>query len=207
MINKGLLIVISGPSGSGKDTIIEELFSINKNLVKSVSATTRLARMNETNGKDYFFISEKEFCEIVSNEGMLEYTKYCENYYGTLKEQVEKLIEEGKDVILKIEVDGAKQIKKKCKESINIFILPPSMEVLTERLIKRGTENNESLKRRLNRAKEEIKFSSEYDYIVINNDINSCAKDICNIINAEKYRSNRMKNIISEVLLQCENHQ
>ena len=198
--NKGLLVVLSGPSGSGKDTILERLLAIDKNIVKSVSATTRPSRIGETNGKDYFFISEQDFCNAISDEELLEYTNYCGNYYGTLKNLVEDLQNNQKDVILKIEVDGAKQIKEKCPDSLRIFILPPSMETLKDRLSKRGTETAESLEKRLNRARDEIKFSSEYDYIVVNDDVDKCAQNIYSIINAEKFKLHRMKNIINEVL-------
>lgn len=198
--NKGLLVVLSGPSGSGKDTILERLLAIDKNIVKSVSATTRPSRIGETNGKDYFFISEQDFCNAISDEKLLEYTNYCGNYYGTLKNLVEDLQNNQKDVILKIEVDGAKQIKEKCPDSLRIFILPPSMETLKDRLSNRGTETAESLEKRLNRARDEIKFSSEYDYIVVNDDVDKCAQNIYSIINAEKFKLHRMKNIINEVL-------
>lgn len=198
--NKGLLVVLSGPSGSGKDTILERLLAIDKNIVKSVSATTRPSRIGETNGKDYFFISEQDFCNAISDEELLEYTNYCGNYYGTLKNLVEDLQNNQKDVILKIEVDGAKQIKEKCPDSLRIFILPPSMETLKDRLSKRGTETAENLEKRLNRARDEIKFSSEYDYIVVNDDVDKCAQNIYSIINAEKFKLHRMKNIINEVL-------
>ena len=198
--NKGLLVVLSGPSGSGKDTILERLLAIDKNIVKSVSATTRPSRIGEINGKDYFFISEQDFCNAISDEKLLEYTNYCGNYYGTLKNLVEDLQNNQKDVILKIEVDGAKQIKEKCPDSLRIFILPPSMETLKDRLSKRGTETAESLEKRLNRARDEIKFSSEYDYIVVNDDVDKCAQNIYSIINAEKFKLHRMKNIINEVL-------
>ncbi len=201
MNNKGLLIVLSGPSGSGKDTILEKLFKSNDNITKSISATTRSVRENEIDGKDYIFVSEKKFKDMILNGEILEYTKYCDNYYGTLKKSVNTLREEGKDVILKIEVDGAKQIREKCNDSISIFILPPSMEVLTDRLIKRATETEESLKKRLLRAREEIKYSPEYDYIIVNNSIEKSIEDITSIINAEKLKSSKMKNIINEVLL------
>ena len=198
--NKGLLVVLSGPSGSGKDTILERLLAIDKNIVKSVSATTRPSRIGEINGKDYFFISEQDFCNAISDEKLLEYTNYCGNYYGTLKNLVEDLQNNQKDVILKIEVDGAKQNKEKCPDSLRIFILPPSMETLKDRLSKRGTETAENLEKRLNRARDEIKFSSEYDYIVVNDDVDKCAQNIYSIINAEKFKLHRMKNIINEVL-------
>lgn len=199
MKNKGLLVVLSGPSGSGKDSVLQQLLNFDNNIVKSVSATTRPLRKGEINGKDYFFISKKEFCDAISEKKLLEYTNYCGNYYGTLKNIVENYQNKGKDVILKIEIDGAKQIKEKFPDSLRIFILPPSIEDLKKRLITRGTETAESLEKRLIRAKKEIQFSLEYDYIVINDDIYKCAKNIHSIINAEKFKIFRMKNIINEV--------
>lgn len=207
MNNEGLLLVLSGPSGSGKDTIIKKLFDINTNIAKSISMTTRPARKNEIDKKDYIFVSEKDFNDIISNEGMLEYTQYCGNYYGTLKKSVDSLMKDGKDVLLKIDVNGAKQIKRKCNKSVSIFILPPSIEVLSSRLVNRSTETDESLKRRLKRAEQEIESSYIYDYIVVNDNVDNCVRDICNIINAEKLKTSRMKNIINGVLSQCKDHQ
>lgn len=207
MNNNGLLIVLSGPSGSGKDTILEALFNMDENIVKSISATTRPPREGESDGKDYFFVSQDDFRKAISNNEMLEYTTYCENFYGTIRAEVNKILNVGKDVIFKIEVDGAMQIKEKCPDSIGIFILPPSMKVLADRLSKRGTETACSLEKRLKRATEELTFATQYDYIVVNNNINECAKNIHSIICAEKSRTFRRKNIINEVLLQCKNNQ
>ncbi len=206
MSSKGLLIVLSGPSGCGKDTILEALFQTDENIVKSVSATTRQPRASEIDGKDYFFVSKEDFTKAIANNEMLEYTTYCENYYGTKKNAVDELRNDGKDVILKIEVDGAMQIKEKCPDSIGIFILPPSMEILADRLSKRGTETSCSLENRLNRAKEEVQFATNYDYVVVNDDIKMCAQDIYSIIKSEKLRTGRRENIINEVLLQCKNN-
>lgn len=207
MSEKGLLIVLSGPSGSGKDTILEALFKLDENVVKSVSATTRPPRDGEMDGKDYFFVSREDFRKAISTDEMLEYTTYCENYYGTIRAAVDELRSAGKDVILKIEVDGAMQIKEKCPDSIGIFILPPSMKILADRLSRRGTETACSLEKRLRRATEELKFAAQYDYIVVNDDITACAANIHSIIRAEKSRTIRRENIINEVLLQCKNNQ
>lgn len=200
MNNNGLLIVLSGPSGSGKDTVLEKLLKLDDNIVKSVSATTRPSRDGEIDGKDYFFVSEETFCNAISNKTLLEYAKYCGNYYGTSKKAVEKLLNSGKDVVLKIETEGARQIKEKCEDSLRIFILPTSMEVLADRLFNRGTEDKKSLESRLERAVDEIAYSLDYDYIVINDDADKCAQNIFSIINAEKFRVCRMKNIVNEVL-------
>ena len=180
---------------------------MDENIVKSISATTRPPREGESDGKDYFFVSQDDFRKAISNNEMLEYTTYCENFYGTIRAEVNKILNVGKDVIFKIEVDGAMQIKEKCPDSIGIFILPPSMKVLADRLSKRGTETACSLEKRLKRATEELTFATQYDYIVVNNNINECAKNIHSIICAEKSRTFRRKNIINEVLLQCKNNQ
>lgn len=199
MSNNGLLIVLSGPSGSGKDTVLERLINLDSNVVKAISTTTRQLREGEINGKDYFFISEQEFFEAIKNKELLEYTNYCGNYYGTLKNFVKTLQNDKKDVILKIEVEGATQIKEKCPDVLRIFILPPSINALKKRLSGRGTETTENLEKRLDSAKKEIKASLNYDYIVVNDDADECAKNILSIITAEKLKSCRMKNIVNEV--------
>ena len=200
MRNKGLLIVLSGPSGVGKDTVIEQVIKNDSSITRSISATTRPARPGELNGRDYLFISEDEFCKNITEDRLLEYTKYCENYYGTLKKSVEEILADGQNVILKIEVDGAKQIKEKCPDSLRIFILPPTMQELKNRLLNRGSEPYKNLEIRLKRAIEEIKFSLQYDYIVVNDNVDECAAAINSIVNAEKFKPFRMKNIVNEVL-------
>lgn len=200
MRNKGLLIVLSGPSGVGKDTVIEQVIKNDSSITRSISATTRPARPGELNGRDYLFISEDEFCKSITEDRLLEYTKYCENYYGTLKKSVEEILADGQNVILKIEVDGARQIKEKCPDSLRIFILPPTMQELKNRLLNRGSEPYKNLEIRLKRAIEEIKFSLQYDYIVVNDTVDECAAAINSIVNAEKFKPFRMKNIVNEVL-------
>ncbi len=203
MNNKGLLIILSGPSGAGKDTILGRLFLKNDKIIKSISATTRKKRDKEIEGKDYHFISKDEFNDKILDGDMLEYACYCENYYGTSKSEVEKLRNDGYDVILKIEVEGAKQVMNKCGDALSIFIVPPSIKILKERLFNRGTESEKELELRLDRAREEINCAVNYDYIVVNDDQDKCAEDIYEIICAEKMRSYRIKNIINEVLKEC----
>ena len=200
MSKKGSLIVFSGPSGVGKDTVLQELLKVNKNIKLSISATTRPKRDFEEQGKDYYFLNEKEFLDIASNKGMLEYAKYCGYYYGTPRHQTEIWLNEGFDVILEIEVEGGKQVRKNCSEAVSIFILPPSIKILEQRLKNRGTESNDVVISRLERARKEIEVAFEYDYAIINDDIKKCVQDMNAVIIAEKMKLKNMKNFIKEVL-------
>lgn len=200
MINKGLLVVISGPSGSGKNTVLKKLLSKNKNAKLSISATTRPKRECEVDGSDYYFMSKTEFIQMISDNAVLEYAEYCGNYYGTPLDRVNSWRDIGKDVILEIEVKGASQIRNRCEDSISIFILPPSLKELKNRLVRRNTETMDVINNRLAVAKEEIKRAIDYDYIVVNNSVDECVEDICKILSAEKMRSYRKSKIIEEVL-------
>lgn len=200
MLNKGLLVVISGPSGSGKDTILKKLLEKNKNAKLSISATTRSKREHEIDGEDYYFMSKTEFIQMISNNAVLEYAEYCGNYYGTPLDTVNYWRDMGKDVILEIEVKGAKQVRERCDDLISIFILPPSLKELKNRLVNRNTEPMDVINDRLEVAKEEIKCAANYDYVVINDKVESCVDDICKILSAEKMRSSRKSKIIEEVL-------
>lgn len=200
MNEKGILIVLSGPSGAGKDTVLKKLLAKDKNLKLSVSATTRTPRKNEKNEEDYFFISKAEFIQLISKGEMLEHAEYCGNYYGTPSYQVNKWLDRGRDVLLEIEVNGGAQIREKCPQAVRIFILPPSLKELRNRLVYRATDSLEIVNKRLEIAKEEIKCAQQYDYIVINDSIDRCVEDIFNIINCEKLRAYRRNNLIEEVL-------
>ncbi|MDR0404508.1 MAG: guanylate kinase [Oscillospiraceae bacterium] len=201
---KGLIVVISGPSGTGKDTVIGEILKENDDICMSISATTRDPRAYEKDGGNYHFLSEESFKEVVKKGKMLEYARYCGNYYGTLSDFVGQKIESGVDVILKIEVNGARQIRENCPDAVHIFILPPSIKELQERLKSRKTETKESFEQRFGLASQEMALAADYDYIVVNKDRSACARDIWNIICAEKLRTSRIKNrtdhIIKEVL-------
>ena len=201
MANKeGMLILFSGPSGVGKDTVLDVVLNKNKDLQKSISLTTRDIRENETDGKDYYFISVPEFEKMIADGEVLEYAQYGSNFYGTPKGPVDKWLSEGKNVILKIEVQGAENIKKLYPDSVGIFLLPPSMEVLEKRLRSRGTEGEDDIKKRLEIAHNEIKKSKLYDYFVINEDIDCASDDVLSIIRAIDFSNKRMNNYISEVI-------
>ncbi len=188
MKDKGLLVVISGPAGAGKGTIVTELVK-NENVEVSISATTRSPRGQEKDGVEYHFLSREQFQEMIENDGFLEYAQYCGNCYGSPKKQAVEWMEQGKDVILEIEVQGCEKIKKQNPDCISIFIMPPSLEVLEHRLRKRATDSEESILNRLARAREEIRLAENYDYIVVNGPIEECVYDVKSILNAEKLKA------------------
>ena len=192
---KGDLIVISGPSGSGKGTIIQELLKNNKSLYLSISATSREKRNYETNGKEYYFISKDEFEEKIKNDEFLEYTLYNDNYYGTLKSELTDNLKKGKNVILEIEIEGALNVKKLVPEAIFIFILPPNMKELLKRLKNRGTEDNDKIIARFKRAYAEINEISKYNYVVINDELKEAVDNINAILRSEKLRVDRIEDI------------
>lgn len=199
MNSKGIPIVISAPSGCGKDTILEQLFKINDNLRYSVSATTRAKREGEINGVSYHFHTTSSFEEMIANGEVLEYTKYCGNYYGTPKKSVTDVIESGKDVILKIEVEGAMNIKKIFPDAPLIFILPPSIAELERRLRKRGTETEETIKARIETAKKELECADKFDYVVVNAELEKAVEDVNTIIKAEKMKTAVNNSLLEEL--------
>ncbi|WDV47632.1 guanylate kinase [Clostridiaceae bacterium M8S5] len=184
-MKEGLLIVVSGPSGVGKGTICKKLLAGFKGVNMSISATTRKPRDGEVHGKSYFFLSEDEFQEKIDNDEFIEYAKVYQNYYGTLKSVVMDMIEKGQNVLLEIDVQGAIQVKEKYEKAIMIFILPPSMKELKERIIGRGSENDESMNIRLGQAQSEIDMIHNYDYSVLNADLKTACKQVESIIIAE----------------------
>ncbi len=202
MSKKGFLIVISGPSGGGKGTVVKRLREMMPELALSVSATTRPPRAGEEDGREYYFMDRDAFEEMVAREEILEYTSYCGNYYGTPKKEAQRITSLGKNMILEIEVEGAAQIKKLYPDAVSIMLIPPTIEEMRERLLGRGTESIETVEKRLARAVEEIKLAPEYDYIVINerDGIDACAAHICEIIRAESAKSDRMAEEINAFL-------
>ena len=200
MSGKGLLVVLSGPSGAGKDTVLKSLMQNEPGVRLSVSATTRAPREGEEDGKDYFFLSCPRFKELVENGKMLEHAEYCGNFYGTPSEPIDAWQAEGCDVILEIEVQGGAQIKTKRPDCVSIFILPPSLEVLEKRLRRRGTDAEEAIQKRLDAAKSEIAQAMHYDYVVVNDDLESAVEQVTEILRTEKLKSIRNQDFIERML-------
>ena len=189
---RGLLIVMSGPSGVGKGTVRKALFDMkNHNLTYSVSMTTRKMREGEVDGKDYYFVSKEEFLKRIDEGKFLEYAQFVGNYYGTPLDKVNEQLDEGKEVFLEIEVEGAMQVKKKVPDCVLIFIVPPSKEALYSRLKNRGTESEEVIQQRIEKANREFKVAKNYDYIVVNDEVNNAADRVLAIIRAEHARTSR----------------
>lgn len=200
MTEKGILIVVSAPAGCGKDTILEQALQRNENLFYSVSATTRAMRPNETDGVSYHFRTREAFERMIAEDGLLEYTEYCGNYYGTPKKAVEEMLAAGKDVILKIEVEGAMNIKRIFPDCAMIFILPPSFEELSRRLHKRGTEDEETILKRIETARRELTYAENYDYLLVNGELSAAVEDFLAVVSAEKMRTARRRELIAALL-------
>ena len=203
MSERGLLIVFSGPSGVGKGTVRQEIFSTPDHKFEySVSMTTRAQRPGEVDGKDYFFRSREEFEELIRNGQMLEYAEYVSNYYGTPLTYVNETLDKGIDVFLEIEVQGALQVKKKVPDAVFIFLTPPDLNELEERLVGRGTDSEEVIAQRIERAREEIALMSEYDYAIVNDEVPLAAERVKRVIEAEHFRVDRVigyyRNMISD---------
>lgn len=192
---RGTLIVISGPSGAGKGTIIKEIVNDLSNIELSTSYTSRSPRGQEENGKEYFFVSKKEFEKMIQNNEFLEYAEYSSNYYGTSKSIVNSLLDQGKDVILEIEVQGALQIKNMIEDSIFIFIVPPTMQELRKRLVNRKTDSKEQIFNRFKTAYKEINEYAKYNYVVANDNLLDAVAKVKAIILAEKCRVDRIIDI------------
>ena len=192
---QGLLIVLSGPSGCGKNSVIKQLLTIRPNCWISISCTSRQPRPGEENGKDYYFLSKEEFEKDITKEQFLEYAEYAGNYYGTPKKYIQQHLDQGEDVILEIEIQGALKIKEKLPETIFIFIMPPSMQELKRRLQNRKTEDAAKIDKRFKRAYEEINEISKYNYVVVNDVIETAAAKVNAILEAERCRVDRIEEV------------
>lgn len=198
-MNKGVLVVVSGFSGAGKGTVMKALLEKYDNYALSISATTRNPRPGEKDGEAYFFHTREEFEKMIEEDALLEYAKYVENYYGTPRAYVEQQLENGKDVILEIEIQGAMKVKEKIPQAVLVFVTPPSMDELKNRLIGRGTETMDVIESRLKRASEEAEGIEDYDYLLINDDLDTCVKDLHHLIQSEHYRADRNKAFIADI--------
>jgi len=186
-MGKGMLLVVSAPSGCGKGTILARILKDEK-FYYSVSATTRKPREGEEDGVNYHFLERQEFEKLISENAFLEYAEYCDNYYGTLKAPIEEHRNQGKHVILEIEVQGAMQIRKLCPDAKFIFIVPPSLEVVRQRLESRGTEDTETINKRIQQAKEELHFLNQYDYCIVNDVLSEAIADFKSVVRAEELK-------------------
>lgn len=198
-MKKGLLIIVSGPSGAGKGTVMGKLLETGKYAL-SISATTRKPREGEVDGKSYFFKTKEEFEKLIQNERLLEYACFCDNYYGTPLDYVQEQMDNGKNVILEIEVQGAMKVKKMLPDTVMIFMLPPSFDELRNRLINRGTETIEVIEKRMARAKEEVDLIENYDYVVVNKEVDDTALTIDKIVESEQNRVKHNLNIVKKIL-------
>ncbi len=204
MKHKGILIVVSGFSGAGKGTLMKQLVRTYDNYALSVSMTTRSPRAGEEEGKEYFFVSKEVFEEKISQEGLIEYASYCDNYYGTPRDYVEKQLEKGKYVILEIEIQGALKVKEKFPTALLMFVMPPGAAELKKRLEGRGTESPEVIQKRLKRATEEAEGIEQYDFIVINDKLEECVDEMHSLISAAHFTPNRNEEFINNMRKELE---
>ncbi len=199
MKRKGILVVISGFAGTGKGTVVKGLLEKYDRFALSVSMTTRAPRNGEKDGVSYFFVSKEKFEETIAENGFIEYASYCDNYYGTPKSYVEEQLALGKDVILEIEIQGALKIKELFPDSLLLFIMPPSAEELRRRLVGRGTETPEVVDKRMKRAAEESQGIENYDYIVVNDEVDKCVSETYGIIEAAHGTPSRNESFINQI--------
>jgi len=199
MNNKGILLIVSGFAGSGKGTLMKELTKRYDNYALSVSATTRSPRPGEEDGREYFFKTREEFEQMIADDELLEHACYVGNYYGTPRSFVEQQLESGKDVILEIEVQGGLQIKEKIPEALLLFVMPPNVQEIYNRLKKRGTETEEVIWQRMKRASEEAVDLLKYDFLVVNDDLDECVERLHNTVQSAKYSISRKRDFISDI--------
>ena len=202
-MSKGRLIIVSGPSGSGKDTILKKVFEKMPEIKFSISTITRPMREGEVEGEKYHFVSREYFEEMIKNDLLLEYNNYVGNYYGTPKAPVDEAVENGGEIIIEVDINGARNIKKKAENAVSVFIMPPSFEVLKSRLSGRGTDSAEVIEQRLHTALEEIAAAVEYDFIIVNDNLDEAVEDFIAVIKADRHNISRKKYLVKEVLEKC----
>ena len=198
-MSKGILIVLSGFSGAGKGTLVKELMKTYDNYALSISMTTRKPREGEVHGREYFFTERESFEEKIAQNGLIEYAEYCGNYYGTPRDYVEEMLAAGRDVLLEIEIQGMHKVKKMFPDMLTLFVTPPSIAELEKRLRGRGTETEEVIRKRLARAAEEAKGMGDYEYLVVNDDLQECVEEIHSIVKAAKRASHRNTEFINNI--------
>ena len=198
-MSKGILIVLSGFSGAGKGTLVKELMKTYDNYALSISMTTRKPREGEVHGREYFFTERESFEEKIAQNGLIEYAQYCGNYYGTPRDYVEEMLAAGRDVLLEIEIQGMHKVKKMFPDMLTLFVTPPSIAELEKRLRGRGTETEEVIRKRLARAAEEAKGMEDYEYLVVNDDLQECVEEIHSIVKAAKRASRRNTEFINNI--------
>lgn len=206
MNKRGILMIISGFSGAGKGTVVKEMLKCYDNYALSISATTRKPREGEVEGVSYFFKSKEEFEEMIGNRQFIEYAQYVDNYYGTPREYVEQQLELGKDVILEIELQGALNVREQYPEALLIFITPPTAKELEQRLVGRGTEDMETIAKRMSRAYEESYYMDKYDYVVVNDSLEKCVSDVHNIVVSEHAKACKNTAFITKVQEQLKDY-
>lgn len=199
-MNKGRVYIISGPSGSGKDSVMKKVFEKQLDIAFSISSITRAMRPGEVEGEKYNFISRERFEEMIKNDELLEHNVFVGNYYGTPKAPVINCIENGKDILIEVDVNGAIQIRDKMPEAVSIFIMPPSLDILKKRLTGRGTDSEDVIEKRLNEALREIASAKDYDYIVVNDDLETAANDFVSIMLIDKFKTDRNLELINKIL-------
>ena len=204
MKRKGILIIVSGFSGAGKGTLVKKLIEKYDGYALSISATTRQPRPGEADGREYFFLQKEEIEQKIAENGLIEYAAYCDNYYGTPRAYVEEQLEDGKDVILEIEIQGALKVKKQYQDALLLFVMPPSAEELRRRLVGRGTETQEVIDKRMRRAAQEAEGIDEYDYIVVNDDLDLCVAQLHEIVKAAHNTPDRNREFIENIRTELE---